>query len=639
MLFRVVIRTWLAWIVVISQNAPSTGQDAKKRPPAWEERDILGRPIPWGKEVGGQRVCLWIPATRLLYGQPIDVLLRTAQATHDPPHLTLNWEGPHRTVFFEWTDELGHAITYVRQSGGQGQALEGNFEHFRLQPTENFARGRYLVPGKYWMRVVIDAKRWPRYPAGWVGRAESNILEFVVLESDAGGRAELVPKEIREAAAPLVKDLDDPKAQRRVQAEKALTKLGIEVLPLLEPALDSPSAEARQRATRVFRKFTQSILERHYFRQADRDQATAITAHFGEAAWKVIGANLKPDRLELWRVERAKVGPVVVIPERKPLPPDVVRRLVADLSSPQPHVRVATIRALPQTDNEEILTALVERLADDYKAFPLVLPPDDPVEVPHVPSEAASAIIWQGKPAIGPLLTFAGQEKNRPWRRRVLEILGSIGPDPRTFALVRAALDSGDGEERTGAFYALGMLGREALPDLIKLAEAGNWYAIQQLGRHGDAKGAGPVLVKLLRHEKWDIVWETIRAVENLRLREALPELKRLAQDDEREQNVQAWAISAYARMAERKDAAELLLSSLKSKRSSARGHAVLMLAEIEWRAAVPRILEMLSDSEWYVRAQADRALRGLAQRPEGVGFNAYQPQPALWRDWWKQQQ
>ena len=90
----------LTVIFLIGHGAVGTSQEPKKPAPAWERRDILGRPIPWGEEVGGQRVCLWIPAPRLLYGQPIDVMLRTAQATDDPPHLELNWEGPQRTVFF-----------------------------------------------------------------------------------------------------------------------------------------------------------------------------------------------------------------------------------------------------------------------------------------------------------------------------------------------------------------------------------------------------------------------------------------------------------------------------------------------------------------------------------------------------------
>lgn len=626
----------MSLIFLLIPLTTGTGQEPKKRLPAWEGRDILGRPIPWGKEVGGQRVCLWMPTTRLLYGQPIDVLLQTAQATDDPPHLNLEWEGPHRTIFFEWTNDRGEAVIYARENAGLGSGLDGNFEFLRLKPTGGFARGRYLMPGKYRMRVTIDQKRWPIYPLGWVGRAESNVVDFIVLDSNERGRNDLVPEAIRATAAPFVAALDNPKSERRDQAEKALAKLGPEVLLLVEPALESPSAEARNRARRIFRNSVQPLVDRSYFWQADRNQATGLLAPFGEAAWKVIGENVKPERLQVWRVEVAKVGPVQLIPEGDPLLAEVVRRLIADLNSPEAHVRVAAMRTMPRTTNEKLLTALVERLADPYQVFPLIRMVDDPVEERLVAREAYSAVAWQGKPIIGPLLTFVRQEKNRRHRRHGLEILGMIGPDPRTFAFVREALASATSEERTGAVYALGMLGPEALPDLIKLAEAGIAGVIQELARHGNAKTVGPSLIKLLRHNNSQIVLEAIRTVEKLDLREAASELKRLVQDARAHQTEQAVALQAYARLADREDAARLLLGKLRSTKTS-RGSIAMLLAEVECREAVPLILELLSDPEWVVRAQADCALRGLAHRPQGVGYDAYRPDPALWRKWWNQ--
>jgi HEAT repeat protein len=88
--------------------------------------------------------------------------------------------------------------------------------------------------------------------------------------------------------------------------------------------------------------------------------------------------------------------------------------------------------------------------------------------------------------------------------------------------------------------------------------------------------------------------------------------------------------------MAERKEAAAFLLERLGSQNAAARGDAALMLAAIGQRDAVPRILDMLADPDWYVRAQADHALRGLAARPQGVGYDAARSDPDLWRTWWK---
>ena len=629
------LRVALTPLLLVIQTSAGPDQEPTKPIPPWERRDILGRPIPWGKEVADQRVCLWMPATRLLYGQPIDVHLETAQVTPNPPHLRLHWDGPRRTVFFEWTDDRGKPVTFQRRSAGSGSWLEGNGENLRLEPTETFARGRYLVPGKYRMRVVIDAKRWPADPLGWVGRVESNELEFVVIENDDRGRAQLVPETIRDKAAELVRALDAERFERRDNAEKGLIQLGFDALPLLEKSLEAASAEARSRSRRVLRTVARPLLEARdpFFRV---NQAVALLSTFGNEAWQAIGDDLPPVRLGLWRVDAARVAPVPSISEGDPLPSELVARLVKDLNSPEPHVRVAAMRSLPRTENKEVLTALVERLADTYKVLTGRMI-GDPVEERLVAYEAPSAIAWQGKAIIEPLLTFARQEKNRAFRRQVLELLGSIGPDPRTLAFVRESVATGIKEDRLGAIPALGMLGPGTLPDLIKLAEAGDWLAIQELSRHGDAKTLGPWLVNMLRHKYPQFAREVISMVEKFDLRELLPDLKRLAQDDNTEQNVQAQALGAFARMANRKDAEELLLERLGSKKTSARGNAVFLLAAIECRQAVPRILELLSDPEWYVRAQADTALRGLSQRPEGVGYDAARNRdPDLWRNWWK---
>src|SRR5262245_34449157 len=262
----------------------------------------------------------------------------------------------------------------------------------------------------------------------------------------------------------------------------------------------------------------------------------------------------------------------------------------------------------------------------------------DPVEERLVAYEAPPAIVWQGKAIIEPLLTFARQEKSRAFRRHILEVLGAIGPDPRTLAFVREAVATGTNEDRLGAVPALGKLGPSAMPDLIKLADAGDGLALEELSRHGVSKSLGPWLVNMLRHKYPQHASQVISMVEKFALRELLPDLKRIAQDDKAEQNTQAQALGAFARMATRKEAEELLLERLGSKKTSARGNAVLLLAAIECRDAVPRILDLLSDPEWYVRPQADTALRGLAHRPEGVGFDAANNRdPALWRNWWKQ--
>ena len=49
---------------------------------------------------------------------------------------------------------------------------------------------------------------------------------------------------------------------------------------------------------------------------------------------------------------------------------------------------------------------------------------------------------------------------------------------------------------------------------------------------------------------------------------------------------------------------------------------AISMLAGIEWRQAIPMVLDALEDPDSHVRTSADRALRSFSGKPEGVGCN-----------------
>ena len=264
-------------LLVLIHTSAGPAQEPSKPVPPWERRDILGRPIPWGKEVAGQRVCLWMPATRLLYGQPIDIRVQTGSVSEEPPNLRVNWDGPERTAFFDWTNDQGETVTF-------------DYNRFRLQPTGKFAHGQYLVPGKYRVRLVIEAKRNPQDPIGWVGRLESNLLEFVVLENDEHARAQLVPNAIRARTVELVRALDDKKFARREQAERELLKLGFHVLPLLEQSLESPSKEARTRSERIFRKLTEPLFDPEISKWFHvRNQTPTLLSIFRDAAWNVLG--------------------------------------------------------------------------------------------------------------------------------------------------------------------------------------------------------------------------------------------------------------------------------------------------------------------------------------------------------------
>jgi HEAT repeat protein len=300
------------------------------------------------------------------------------------------------------------------------------------------------------------------------------------------------------------------------------------------------------------------------------------------------------------------------------------------------------LRSLPRTDNPQILAALLRRMTDGYgyyrhEALSYVAP-----EQVLVTEARWYAIPWQGKKAIGPVIDWMKQGPEDYARGNYgPEILGKLGSDPRSLALLGQRVSIGSHDERCAIVPALGRLGRDAVPILVKIAADGEQngiirrLAIEEMRQHSDAKTVGPTLLAMMQETDPQLVYAAIQTAEVVRLREALPVFKRLALDEKTEQNARSWAICAYARMADRKEAEPLLLGLLQSPSTSAAGNAAHMLATLECRAAVPRLLDLLSHTDWYVRAKADEALRGLAKKPEGVGYDARKPDPAAWRKWW----
>lgn len=618
--------------------------EAPRPEPAWERPDALGRPVPWSAEVHGQRVSLRLPYRHLQFGQPIKVRLETAQTEEKPPYLRLHFQEPWQTVYLEWTNEHGEGVTFRRQvsiGGGSGAGVSGNVEFFRLQPTGKFASGQYLVPGKYRLRAVIDARRNPSDPKGWVGRIESPTFEFTVVDVPVRDRSLLVPESIRARVITLLRALDDPKVERRDQAERELEKIGVDALPLIETGLSSPAEEVRARTHALFRKLTRPAVQPRTLQYTH--EATAPLCPLGEAGWRVVAENLEPEALDMYRTEAAWLGPVEPLTKRDLQDPQTVRRLVAELNHEKPYIRMKALRSLPRTDNPQILAALVRRMNDNYGYYRHFTISHAVPEQVLATEARLYAIPWQGKNAIGPVIDWMKQVPE-DYAREVYgpELLGKLGPDTRSLAILGQRVGVGSHNERHAIVPALGRLGRDAVPILVKVASDREQngiirrMAIEEMRQHGDARTVGPTLLAMMQETDPQLVYAAIQTAEAVRLREALPVFKRLALDEKTEQNVRSWAICAYARMADRQEVEALLLALLQSPSTSAAGNAAHMLAALECRAAVPRLLDLLSHADWYVRAKADEALRGLAKKPEGVGFDTRKPDPAAWREWWQ---
>ena len=157
------------------------------------------------------------------------------------------------------------------------------------------------------------------------------------------------------------------------------------------------------------------------------------------------------------------------------------------------------------------------------------------------------------------------------------------------------------------------------------------------MAHFGTAETVGPFLRDALKFKDDQHRWAAASVIAAVEYRAALPDLKRLAEDEQAEQNVRADALRSFVSLADRRDARELLRKLLASPSVSARGKAAMILGGIGDRDDVPRLLELLKDEDAYVRAQADYGLRGLADKPEGVGYDAGRKnEPGLWRAYWR---
>ena len=165
----------------------------------------VGRP---GEVVEGHTLTLSAPA-RLHFGRPLIVTLTCRQATPDPPHVRFDWAGPHRTVYLELTPEHGEVVPLVTELRSRRSNEEAEVASVRLWPTGPQAKGNYLAPGRYRLRVTVDGRRDPFDPIRFLGRLETVPVSIVV-----GPEPEWTPADTRQ----LLADLAHAKPRVRLRA-------------------------------------------------------------------------------------------------------------------------------------------------------------------------------------------------------------------------------------------------------------------------------------------------------------------------------------------------------------------------------------------------------------------------------------
>ena len=338
---------------------------------------------------------------------------------------------------------------------------------------------------------------------------------------------------------------------------------------------------------------------------------------------------------------------VVAGPHRGFSPAEAVATL-ADLRSPDSATRLAAVARADLLWQKPGYAAVVGSVVGPAEAAQgrRGHTPDDAFLQLAVDDDWNDALSLAGPAAVEPLLAMDTSVRPAWYRRSVAELLPRTTPDPRPLAHLARLAGSGVYDDRYFALRALGRFGPAAVPVLVLIARdeqqdpTYRGMAIDALETTGTTETVGPVLIDALRSDNVGLQYTATGVAERTGCRAALPELQRLATVNldpttKPDHNGVTAALRAFVRLAARDDARSLLLTMTTARHSAVRGVTAFLLGAVGDRSDVPRLVRLLDDPEWYVRAQADNGLRGLAAKPEGVGFDAdTRRESKLWSDW-----
>jgi HEAT repeat protein/DNA replication protein DnaC len=223
-------------------------------------------------------------------------------------------------------------------------------------------------------------------------------------------------------------------------------------------------------------------------------------------------------------------------------------------------------------------------------------------------------------PHLLPMLT----ERNNDVRQHVTEALGEIG-DPQAVPHLLPLLKDRSKQVRSSAAKALGKLGNPlAVPYLLPLLKDRDDFVrantAEALGKLGNPL-AVPYLLRLLKDKGYYVCEESAIALKRLGTDAVLHLLPLLKNRN--------WDIRLHARIALGKmeaDAVPHLLLLLKNmneevgEHSAVRMYAAEALGDIRYLQAVPHLLPLLRDKNWYVRKSAINSL-GKIGDPQVVPF------------------
>jgi len=639
--------------VIVGPASVAAADAEPSSAPAPQHTDPLGRPLSWGEAVDGRRASVSMLATRLLYGQPIEFRLLVPNPARRPPFVVGVFSETSNRAVAELTDESGKAVAHEVLRRGGSRGTDGTDVRIRVRPNSSspHAMGRYLRPGRYRLRVVIDCKRDPAIPTGWVGTLASNTLLLTILPAGARQRQAPVSDAVGRKAAALARQLGDNRAANRQAAQAALEAMGFDALAALEKALTSPDEEVVSRATTALWRIVSAIATlRHVPPVAGTEPIAYAVAGFGPASWRVVRDNVPPHlhaELQSLAVRYGPTGPPVAM---DPPSDAVARRVLAGLADEDPLVRLRTLRGISLTSDRRIIDAVVACLADSYGYRPSNVFDGSMAQVHPVRVCAESTLQWLGRRAVPSLIEAAGRatDDKSPIPARAMALLRRAGADDRTLAFCRDRL------RRAGPSAAvirtLGACGPKAAPLLAELTRRAPAdlmpVLLRALADTGAARAAEPVVGRALASPNGEAVSSACAAAERLRLRACLPRIVAVCRNEGLDFNHRHAAMRAACSLSPPAAARLMLELTADAVNEPIRAEAATLLGRLDHRPALPRLLELLEDDSGLVRSRADGALRVLARKPAGVGFddNVFKSIPPAtrrreaekWRRWFR---
>ncbi|MHC4718048.1 MAG: HEAT repeat domain-containing protein, partial [Planctomycetota bacterium] len=596
--------TRVALVLLIGVAAPAgraqtISYDAQTTP-----RDVFGRRIPWGAAFKRRMISLRTGAGRLLVGQPLEVFIYTPPPRR-PPYVRLDVNVPGGASRLSLTDEAGRSVRFDTPVHESSHAA-GAWAILRITRRGPHAVHGHLKPG--WYKLVVRyarQRRDPRDPKALVGAGRSNELSIHVVDLPAdAGASETLARQIREderagrggitRITSLVAALGAPDRAQRQQAEDHLRREALPAaVPLLEEVAGSDNPEVSMRAKRLLRSVLSVVVRANqagpYGRGAELLEDGPFLGQLSDVSWELVREFAADTTYQLLRIKAARYAPLALAEMSKPTEAQVAR-VLAGLKHQDPAVRIVAVRSITQTSDPRILRGLMQRLSDPY-TYLLLSGPGEPVPRYPVVEEAAAALRAQGASVIAPLVRFTRDGKYPRALRPAVEVLGSGPPTDESVAFLSELLESGARYKPQLAVQAMAQLMPATTAQLAKLARDSaadrliRRQAIDALGKATRADAVEDTLLAMLRHKDDQFVAAAARAAGQLRLVKAVPDLKRIAANEKRDQNVRYPAVSAVADTLPRPEAGRWLMSLAgKGVHGGVRGHVIRRLGAMEYR-------------------------------------------------------